>query len=148
MLDKQNVIVPNIAATGGLQNTKIEEVAHEVYLKMVDYLRLTQAKNTFNRLSAYHYLNIPVSNSTEPIRGIDYIHPVVTPGVDYATAVITKCLMPNGKVEFEFERFSEADSVQARQATDMVSYMLNSKNDAYQVIRDWAQGALLNKNVS
>lgn len=146
MLDKQNVIVPNIAATGGLQNTKIEQVAHEVYLKMVDYLRLTQAKNTFNRLAAYHYLNIPVSNSTEPIRGIDYIHPVVTPGVDYATAVITKCLMPNGKVEFEFERFSEADSTQARQATDMVSYMLNSKNDAYQVIRDWAQGALLNKN--
>lgn len=146
MLDKQNVIVPNIAATGGLQNTKIEEVAHEVYLKMVDYLRLTQAKNTFNRLSAYHYLNIPVSNSTEPIRGIDYIHPVVCPGVDYATAVITKCLMPNGKVEFEFERFSEADSAQARQATDMVSYMLNSKNDAYQIIRDWAQGALLNKN--
>lgn len=146
MLDKQNVIVPNIAATGGLQNTMIEKVAHEVYLKMVDYLRLTQAKNTFNRLSAYHYLNIPVSNSTEPIRGIDYIHPVVTPGVDYATAVITKCLMPNGKVEFEFERFSEQDVLQSEQATAMVSYMINSKNDAYQVIRDWAQGALLNKN--
>lgn len=146
MLDRQNVIVPNIAATGGLQNTMIEKVAHEVYLKMVDYLRLTQAKNTFNRLSAYHYLNIPVSNSTEPIRGIDYIHPVVTPGVDYATAVITKCLMPNGKVEFEFERFSEQDVLQSEQATAMVSYMINSKNDAYQVIRDWAQGALLNKN--
>lgn len=146
MLDKQNVIVPNIAATGGLQNSMIEKVAHEVYLKMVDYLRLTQAKNTFNRLSAYHYLNIPVSNSTEPIRGIDYIHPVVTPGVDYATAVITKCLMPNGKVEFEFERFSEQDVLQSQQATEMVSYMINSKNDAYQVIRDWAQGALLNKN--
>ena len=113
---------------------------------MVDYLRLTQAKNTFNRLSDYHYLNIAVSNSTEPIRGIDYIHPVVNPGVDYATAIITKCLMPNGKVNFEFERFSELDSEQAVQATEMVKYMINSKNDSYQIIRDWAQDALLHKN--
>ena len=113
---------------------------------MVDYLRLTQAKNTFNRLSDYHYLNIAVSNSTEPIRGIDYIHPVVNPGVDYATAIITKCLMPNGKVNFEFERFSELDSEQSIQATEMVKYMINSKNDSYQIIRDWAQDALLHKN--
>ena len=120
-------------------------MAHEIYLKMTDYLRLTQAKNTFNRLSDYHYLNIAVSNSTEPIRGIDYIHPVVTPGVDYATAIITKCLMPNGKVNFEFERFSEKDSKQSAQATEMVKYMLNSKNDSYQIIRDWAQDSLLHK---
>ena len=145
MLDKQNLIVPYIEAPEG--NKGIEfQVAHEVYLKMVDYLRLTQAKNTFNRLSDYHYLNIAVSNSTEPIRGIDYIHPVVTPGVDYATAIITKCLMPNGKVNFEFERFSESDSEQAHQSTEMVKYMLNSKNDSYQVIRDWAQDSLLHKN--
>ena len=145
MLDKQNLIVPYIEAPEG--NKGIEfQVAHEVYLKMVDYLRLTQAKNTFNRLSDYHYLNIAVSNSTEPIRGIDYIHPVVTPGVDYATAIITKCLMPNGKINFEFERFSEIDSEQANQATEMVKYMLNSKNDSYQIIRDWAQDSLLHKN--
>ena len=145
MLDKQNLIVPYIEAPEG--NKGIEfQVAHEVYLKMVDYLRLTQAKNTFNRLSDYHYLNIAVSNSTEPIRGIDYIHPVVTPGVDYATAIITKCLMPNGKVNFEFERFSESDSEQAVQATEMVKYMLNSRNDSYQIIRDWAQDSLLHKN--
>ena len=145
MLDRQNLIVPYIEAPEG--NKGIEfQVAHEVYLKMVDYLRLTQAKNTFNRLSDYHYLNIAVSNSTEPIRGIDYIHPVVTPGVDYATAIITKCLMPNGKVNFEFERFSESDSEQAYQSTEMVKYMLNSKNDSYQVIRDWAQDSLLHKN--
>lgn len=144
MLDKQNLIVPYIEAPVG--NKGIEfQVAHEVYLKMVDYLRLTQAKNTFNRLSDYHYLNIAVSNSTEPIRGIDYIHPVVTPGVDYATAIITKCLMPNGKVNFEFERFSEMDSKQATQATEMVKYMINSKNDSYQIIRDWAQDSLLHK---
>ena len=145
MLDKQNIIVPYIEAPAGNKGI-VFQVAHEVYLKMVDYLRLTQAKNTFNRLSDYHYLNIAVSNSTEPIRGLDYIHPVVNPGVDYATAVITKCLMPNGKVNFEFERFSEMDSAQANQATDMVKYMLNSKNNSYQVIRDWAQDSLLHKN--
>jgi hypothetical protein len=145
MLDRQNIIVEYIEAPAGNKGI-VFQVAHEVYLKMVDYLRLTQAKNTFNRLSDYHYLNIPVSNSTEPIRGIDYIHPVVTPGVDYATAIITKCLMPNGKVNFEFERFSETDSEQAVQATEMVKYMINSKNDSYQIIRDWAQDSLLHKN--
>ena len=145
MLNRQNVIVDGIEAPQGHRGI-VEQVSHEVYLKMVDYLRLTQAKNTYNRLSAYHYLNIAVSNSTEPIRGIDYIHPVVTPGVDYATAIITKCLMPNGKVNFEFERFTEADSDQANQSTEMVKYMLNSKNDSYQIIRDWAQDSLLNKN--
>ena len=145
MLDRQNIIVEYIEAPAGNKGI-VFQVAHEVYLKMVDYLRLTQAKNTFNRLSDYHYLNIAVSNSTEPIRGIDYIHPVVTPGVDYATAIITKCLMPNGKVNFEFERFSEADSEQAVQATEMVKYMVNSKNDSYAIIRDWAQDSLLHKN--
>jgi hypothetical protein len=145
MLDKQNIIVEYIEAPSGNKGI-VFQVAHEVYLKMVDYLRLTQAKNTFNRLSDYHYLNIAVSNSTEPIRGIDYIHPVVTPGVDYATAIITKCLMPNGKVNFEFERFSEMDSIQAEQATEMVKYMINSKNDSYAIIRDWAQDSLLHKN--
>ncbi len=145
MLDKQNIIVEYIEAPAGNKGI-VFQVAHEVYLKMVDYLRLTQAKNTFNRLSDYHYLNIAVSNSTEPIRGIDYIHPVVTPGVDYATAIITKCLMPNGKVNFEFERFSEMDSEQATQATEMVKYMINSKNDSYACIRDWAQDSLLHKN--
>lgn len=145
MLDKQNIIVDHLQAEVSNKGM-VFQVAHEVYLKMVDYLRLTQAKNTFNRLSDYHYLNIAVSNSTEPIRGIDYIHPVVSPGVDYATAVVTKCLMPNGKIEFEFERFTEADDVQSRQSTEMVKYMLNSKNDSYQIIRDWAQDALLHKN--
>lgn len=145
MLDKQNVIVENLASSSGNRGLT-EQVCHEVYVKMVDYLRLTQSKNTYNRFTDYHYLNIPVSNSTEPIRGIDYIQPIVAPGIDYATAVITKCLMPNGKVNFEFERFSEQDGDQARQATEMVKYMLNSKNDSYQVIRDWAQDSLLHKN--
>ena len=146
MLDKQNIIVDGIEAPANNGGDLVRKVAHEVYVKMVDYLRLTQSKNTYNRFTDYQYLNIPVSNSTEPIRGIDYIHPVVTPGIDYATAVATKCLMPNGKVEFEFERFTEQDDVQARQATEMVKYMINSKNDPYQVIRDWCQDAFLHKN--
>lgn len=145
MLDKTNMIVEGLESPTGNRGIS-EQTVHEIYVKMVDYLRLTQSKNTFNRFSDYHYLNIPVSNSTEPVRGIDYIHPVVTPGVDYATAIITKCLMPNGKVNFEFERFTESDSDQARQATEMVKYMLNSKNDSYQIIRDWAQDSLLHKN--
>jgi hypothetical protein len=54
--------------------------------------------------------------------------------------------MPNGKVNFEFERFSEMDGEQANQATEMVKYMVNSKNDSYAIIRDWAQDSLLHKN--
>ena len=144
MLDKQNIIVESLESPPG--NKGIEyQVAHEAYLKMVDYLRLTQAKNTLNRLSDYHYLNIAVSNSTEPVRGIDYISPVVSPGIDYSTAVITKCLMPQGKVNFEFERIHENDELGSRQAMKMALHFINSKNDSYSIIRDWAQDALLHK---
>ena len=145
MLDKQNIVVESLESPPANKGLEYQ-IAHEAYVKMVDYLRLTQSKNTINRLSDYHYLNIPVSNSTEPVRGIDYIAPIVSPGIDYSTAIITKCLMPNGKVNFEFERFSENDVVQSQQATDMVKYFLNSKNDSYQIIRDWAQDSLLHKN--
>lgn len=144
MLDKQNLVVESLESPPG--NKGIEyQVAHEAYLKMVDYLRLTQAKNTLNRLSDYHYLNIAVSNSTEPVRGIDYISPVVSPGIDYSTAVITKCLMPQGKVNFEFERLHESDELSSRQAMKMALHFINSKNDSYSIIRDWAQDALLHK---
>ena len=145
MLDKQNVVVINLASPTGHRGI-VEQVAHEVYVKMVDYLRLTQGKNTYNRFTDYHYLQIPVANSTEPVRGIDYIAPIVTPAIDYATAIITKCLMPDGEVNFEFGRFSEADAMACSQATDMVKYFINDKNDAYAIIRDWAQDSLLHKN--
>ena len=145
MLDKQNIIVESLESPPANKGLEYQ-VAHEAYLKMVDYLRLTQAKNTLNRLSDYHYLNIPVSNSTEPIRGIDYISPVVSPGIDYSTDVITKCLMPDGKVNFEFERLSEFDAIASQQAEKMVTYFINSKNDSYQIVRDWAQDSLLHKN--
>ena len=145
MLDKQNVVVINLASPTGHRGI-VEQVAHEVYVKMVDYLRLTQSKNTYNRFTDYHYLQIPVANSTEPVRGIDYIAPIVTPAIDYATAIITKCLMPNGQVNFDFGRFSEMDATACSQATDMVKYFINDKNDAYAIIRDWAQDSLLHKN--
>jgi hypothetical protein len=145
MLDKQNVVVINLASPTGHRGI-VEQVAHEVYVKMVDYLRLTQGKNTYNRFTDYHYLQIPVANSTEPVRGIDYIAPIVTPAIDYATAIITKCLMPDGGVNFEFGRFSEMDAKACSQATDMVKYFINDKNDAYAIIRDWAQDSLLHKN--
>jgi len=145
MLDKQNVVVDNLTSPTGHRGI-VEQVAHEAYVKMVDYLRLTQSKNTYNRFNDYHYLQIPVANSTEPVRGIDYIAPIVTPGIDYATAVITKCLMPDGQVNFEFNRFTEDDAISAKQSTDMVKYFINDKNDAYAIIRDWAQDALLHKN--
>lgn len=144
MLDKQNLIVESLESPPGNKGLEYQ-VAHEAYLKMVDYLRLTQAKNTLNRLSDYHYLNIAVSNSTEPVRGIDYISPVVSPGIDYSTAVITKCLMPQGKVNFEFERLHENDEIGSRQAMKMALHFINSKNDSYSIIRDWAQDSLLHK---
>jgi hypothetical protein len=49
-------------------------------------------------------------------------------------------------VNFEFERFTEDDTIQSEQATEMVKYFLNSKNNSYQIIRDWAQDSLLHKN--
>ena len=55
MLDKQNVIVEGIESPSGNKDL-INKVAHEIYVKMVDYLRLTQSKNTYNRFSDYHYL--------------------------------------------------------------------------------------------
>ena len=54
--------------------------------------------------------------------------------------------MPNGKINFEFERFSESDEPGARQAAKMALHFLNSKNDSYQLVRDWAQDSLLHKS--
>ena len=61
-------------------------------------LRLLATKNNINRNSDYQYLLLPVNNSTAPVNGIDYIHPVVKPVVDYATAVITKGIAQNGEI--------------------------------------------------
>ena len=100
-------------------------------------LRLLATKNNINRISDYHYLNLAVTNSTEPVNGIDYIHPVVKPVVDYASAVITKGLAQNGEINFEFVPDNEQDEEAARQATNMVHKLINQNNDPHFILQHW-----------
>jgi hypothetical protein len=109
-------------------------------------LRLLATKNNINRASDYHYLNLAVTQSTEPVNGIDYIHPVVKPSVDYSTAVISKGLMQNGEINFEFVPDNEDDTVAARQATEMVHKLVNQNNDPHFILQHWIMDALLHKN--
>ena len=109
-------------------------------------LRLLATKNNINRASDYHYLNLAVTQSTEPVNGIDYIHPVVKPNVDYATAVISKGLMQNGEINFEFIQDNEDDRDGAQQATNMVHKMVNQSNDPHTILQHWIMDALLHKN--
>jgi hypothetical protein len=110
------------------------------------YLRYLGTKNAINRASDYHYLCLAVNESTAPVNGIDYIHPTVKPVVDYATAVITKGLMPNGEINFEFVADDEADEVAARQATSMVSKVVNQMNDPHFILERWVMDAAMHKN--
>ena len=109
-------------------------------------LRLLATKNNINRASDYHYLNLAVTQSTEPVNGIDYIHSVVKPNVDYSTAVISKGLMQNGEINFEFVADNEDDTAAARQATDMVHKIVNQSSDPHQILQHWIMDALLHKN--
>jgi hypothetical protein len=109
-------------------------------------LRLLATKNNINRASDYHYLNLAVTQSTEPVNGIDYIHPVVKPMVDYSTAVISKGLMQNGEINFEFVPDNEDDTAAARQATEMVHKLVNQNNDPHFILQHWIMDALLHKN--
>jgi hypothetical protein len=107
---------------------------------------LLATKNNINRASDYHYLNLAVTQSTEPVNGIDYIHPVVKPNVDYSTAVISKGLMANGEVNFEFVADNEDDAAAAQQATAMVHKLVNQNNDPHFILQHWIMDALLHKN--
>ena len=109
-------------------------------------LRLLATKNNINRASDYHYLNLAVTQSTEPVNGIDYIHPVVKPNVDYSTAVISKGLIQNGEINFEFIPDNEEDSSAAHQATNMVHKIVNQSNDPHQILQHWIMDSLLHKN--
>lgn len=109
-------------------------------------LRLLATKNNINRASDYHYLVLAVTQSTEPVNGIDYIHPVVKPNVDYCTSVISKGLMQNGEINFEFIPDNEDDNVAARQATNMVHKIVNQSNDPHKILQHWIMDALLHKN--
>lgn len=115
-------------------------------VKMASYLRYLGTKNAVNRASDYHYLCLAVTDSTAPVNGIDYIHPSVKPVVDYATAVIAKGLMPNGEINFEFVADGEDDEIAARQATDMVSKVVNQMNDPHFILERWIMDATMHKN--
>ena len=145
MLDIRNFTVTDTTASKGIKK-KVAELSRITDARAVDYFRLSTIKNNLNRQADYHYLSIPIDNSTEPIRGMDYIHPIVCPSVDFATATVTKCLMPNGKVNFEFNRFNEKDSTGALQATEMVKHVINRDNNSYQIVRNWVMDAMLHKN--
>jgi hypothetical protein len=71
---------------------------------------------------------------------------VVKPVVDYASAVITKGLAQNGHIKFEFIPDNEADAAAAKQATDMVSKIINQNNDPHQILQHWVMDAALHKN--
>jgi hypothetical protein len=114
--------------------------------KCASYLRYLGTKNAVNRASDYHYLCLAVSESTAPVNGLDYIHPVVKPAVDYVTAVIAKGLAPNGEIHFDFAPNTETDSEAARQATEMVSRIINEENDPHFILQRWIMDACMHKN--
>jgi hypothetical protein len=145
MLDIKNVPVDKINQNKK-QNATFVRMKNQMDVKMASYLRYLGTKNAVNRASDYHYLVLAVTDSTAPVNGIDYIHPAVKPAVDYATAVITKGLVPNSEVNFEFVPDGEADETAARQATDMVSKVVNQMNDPHFIMERWVMDAAMHKN--
>ena len=145
MLDIKNIPVQDINQNKK-QNATFVRMKNQMDIKMASYLRYLGTKNAVNRASDYHYLCLAVTDSTAPVNGIDYIHPSVKPVVDYATAVIAKGLMPNGEVNFDFTADGEEDEVAARQATDMVSKVVNGMNDPHFILERWVMDANMHKN--
>lgn len=145
MLDIKNIPVDKINKNKKV-NERFVRLKNLMDVKMASYLRYLGTKNAVNRASDYHYLCLAVTDSTAPVNGIDYIHPSVKPVVDYATAVIAKGLMPNGEVNFEFVADTEGDETAARQATDMVSKVINQMNDPHFILERWIMDANMHKN--
>ena len=145
MLDLKNIVVSNLNNTKGMM-ARFVKMKSLLDSKCASNLRLLATKNNINRASDYHYLNLAVTHSTEPVNGIDYIHPVVKPCVDYATAVISKGLAQNGEINFEFVPDNEADTTAAKQATDMVHKLVNQNNDPHAILQHWIMDAMLHKN--
>ena len=145
MLNLKNVVVSNLNTNSGslARFIKMKSLLDQ---KCAANLRLLATKNNINRTSDYHYLVLPVTQSTEPVNGLDYIHPVVKPVVDYASAVITKGLAQNGEINFEFVPDNEADDAAARQATNMVHKLLNQNNDPHFILQHWVMDAVMHKN--
>ena len=145
MLDIKNIPVEFINQNRKI-NANFVRMKNLMDVKMASYLRYLGTKNAVNRASDYHYLCLAVTDSTAPVNGIDYIHPSVKPVVDYATAVIAKGLMPNGEINFEFVADSEEDEIAARQATNMVSKVVNQMNDPHFILERWIMDATMHKN--
>jgi hypothetical protein len=145
MLEIRNIPVDRINQNRKV-NANFVRMKNQMDTKMASYLRYLGTKNAVNRASDYHYLCLAVTDSTAPVNGIDYIHPSVKPVVDYATAVITKGISPNGEVNFDFVPENESDSEAARQATDMVSHIINEQNDPHFVLERWVMDSAMHKN--
>jgi hypothetical protein len=145
MLDLKNITLQDINQNKKL-NANFVRMKNMMDTKMASYLRYLGTKNAVNRASDYHYLCLAVTESTAPVNGIDYIHPTVKPVVDYATAVIAKGLMPNGEINFEFVADDEMDEEGARQATSMVSKVVNQMNDPHFILERWVMDANMHKN--
>jgi len=145
MLDLKNVVISNLNNHSGMM-ARFVKMKSLLDSKCAANLRLLATKNNINRTSDYHYLVLAVNESTAPVNGIDYIHPVVKPVVDYASAVITKGLAQNGEINFEFVPDNEEDAAAARQATDMVHKLLNQNNDPHSILQHWVMDAALHKN--
>ena len=145
MLDLKNVVISNLNGHTGMM-ARFVKMKSLLDAKCAANLRLLATKNNINRASDYHYLNLAVTQSTEPVNGMDYIHPVVKPMVDYATSVIIKGLAQNGEINFEFVADNEADEAAAKQATDMVHKLINQNNDPHFILHHWIQDACLHKN--
>ena len=145
MLDIKNIPMSDINQTKRI-NANFVRLKNLMDVKMASYLRYLGTKNAINRASDYHYLCLAVTDSTAPVNGIDYIHPSVKPVVDYATAVITKGLAPNGEINFEFVADGEDDEEAARQASEMVSHVVNEMNDPHFILERWVMDANMHKN--
>ena len=145
MLNIKNRVFTNDMTAQG-QMGRFIKMKNLMDLKTANYLRLTATKNAINRACDYHYLAMCVGSSTAPVNDLDYIHPVVKPAVDYATAVMVKGVAPNGEIQFEFVPDNEDDETAARQATDMVSRVVNSMNEPHAVLQEWILDACLHKN--
>ena len=145
MLDIRNKVISQLNTTNA-QLSRFVKLKSQLDTKCASYLRYLGTKNAVNRASDYHYLCLAVTESTAPVNGIDYIHPVVKPAVDYVSSVIVKGLAPDGEINCEFIPENEDDAVAARQATDMVSNVLNQQNDPHFILQRWAMDACMHKN--
>jgi hypothetical protein len=145
VLDIKNTLLQDLNTNNG-RMARFVKLKNLLDTKANTYLQWTATKNQVNRASDYHYLGLAVQQSTAPVNGVDYIHPSVKPVVDYATAVITKGLAPNGEMNFEFMPDHEGDEEAARQATNMVSKIVNEMNDPHHILSQWVMDACLHKN--